>query len=122
MMFTNQSPDGYFSRVSGIDQKTLAHGERTLMAEFHLAKGSLLPAHSHPNEQTGYLISGRMIFTVNGRRYDARPGDAWCIAAGVEHSAEIIEDSVAVEVFSPVREDYLPDKTQQPTGQKEENA
>jgi hypothetical protein len=51
-----------------------------------------------------------MIFTVNGRRYDARPADAWCIAAGVEHSAEIIEDSVAVEVFSPVREDYLPYK------------
>lgn len=122
MMFTKQSPDGYFSRVSGIDQKTLAHGERTLMAEFHLAKGSLLPAHSHPNEQTGYLISGRMIFIAEGRRYDAHPGDAWCIAAGVEHSAEILEDSVAVEVFSPVREDYLPDKKEQPTGKKEETA
>lgn len=36
------------------------------------------------------------------------PGDSWCIPGGVEHSAEIAEDSVAVEVFSPVREDYLP--------------
>ena len=38
------------------------------------------------------------------------PGDSWCIPGHVEHRAEIIEDSVAIEVFSPVREDYLPDK------------
>ena len=36
------------------------------------------------------------------------PGDSWCIGGDVEHGAEILEDSVAVEVFSPVREDYLP--------------
>lgn len=109
-MFTRKNDDHYHSRVKGIDQKTLVHGEHTLLAEFHLQKGSVIPPHSHPNEQTGYLISGHMIFTVDGTRFDARPGDSWCIAAGVEHSAEIREDSVAVEVFSPVREDYLPGK------------
>lgn len=109
-MFYKKSNEGYYSRVKGIDQKTLAYGDRTLIAEFRLKKGSLLPVHSHPNEQTGYLISGHMIFLVGNERYDTLAGDSWCIPAGVEHSAEIIEDSVAVEVFSPVREDYLPDK------------
>jgi quercetin dioxygenase-like cupin family protein len=114
MMFNQQSKDGYHSRIKGIDQKTLVYGEKTLLAEFQLAKGSIVPNHFHPNEQTGYLVSGRMVFIAGNERYDALPGDSWCIAAGVEHRAEIIEDSVAVEVFSPVREDYLPDKNTMP--------
>jgi len=112
LMFTRKSNDHYHSRVPGIDQKTLVHGEKTLLAEFHLRKGSLIPMHSHPNEQTGYLISGSMVFVVGSERFEARPGDSWCIAAGVEHRAEILEDAVAIEVFAPVREDYLPDKEQ----------
>ncbi len=109
MMFCKKKSEGYYSRIAGIDQKTLVHGAKTLLAEFHLRKGALIPLHSHPNEQTGYLISGHMIFIVEGKRYDTYPGDSWCIAADVEHGAEVLEDSVAVEVFSPVRKDYLPE-------------
>ena len=110
MMFNQQSKDGYHSRIKGINQKTLVYGEKTLLTEFQFAKGSTVPSHFHPNEQTGYLVSGHMVFIAGNERYNALPGDSWCIAADVEHRAEIIEDSVAVEVFSPVREDYLPDK------------
>jgi quercetin dioxygenase-like cupin family protein len=109
-MFTKKNKSGYYSRIKGIEQKTLVYGEKTLLAEFLLKKGSLLPRHSHPNEQTGYLISGHMILTAGDEPYDCHAGDSWCIAAGVEHSAEVMEDTVAVEVFSPVRADYLPDK------------
>ncbi len=109
-MFYKKNGEGYHSRIRGIDQKTLVYGERTLLTEFRLKEGSIIPRHSHPNEQTGYLISGRMVFTVGDEEFDARAGDSWCIAAGVEHSADVIADSVAVEVFFPVREDYLPDK------------
>jgi quercetin dioxygenase-like cupin family protein len=110
MMFTKQSKIGYESRVKGIDQKTLVYGSRTLLAEFRLKKDAVLPRHSHPYEQTGYLVSGHMVFTVGNEQYDTHAGDSWCIPMNVDHSAEVIEDSVAVEVFSPVREDYLPDK------------
>lgn len=106
-MFKKASQDGYIPAVPGITRKTLVHGEKTLLGEFHLQKGSLLPSHSHPNEQTGYLVSGRMRLIVNGEPFEVEPGDSWCIAADVEHRAEILEDSVAVEVFSPVRADYL---------------
>jgi len=109
-MFNKKSKDGYHSRVKGIDQKTLVYGEKTLLTEFYLKKGAVIPTHSHPYEQTGYLVSGHMIFTVGNERYDAETGDSWCILMNVEHSAEVLEDSVAVELFSPVREDYLPDK------------
>lgn len=109
-MFNQKSKNGYQSRIKGVEQKTLVYGERTLMAEFLLKKGSLLPRHSHPYEQTGYLVSGHIVLTVGNERYDSQAGDSWCIPMGVKHSAEILEDTVAVEVFSPVREDYLPDK------------
>ena len=78
------------------------------MTEFRLAKGSVLPHHHHPHEQTGYLVSGRLRLLVDGNAYVCEPGDSWCIPGDIEHGAEIIEDAVAVEVFSPVREDYLP--------------
>jgi quercetin dioxygenase-like cupin family protein len=39
---------------------------------------------------------------------EAKPGDSWSIPGGTQHGAAILQDSVAIEVFSPVREDYLP--------------
>jgi len=78
------------------------------MAEFRLAQGAVIPLHRHPHEQTGYLVSGRILFTVDGQKQEAEAGDSWCIPPDVEHGAEAREDSLIVEVFSPVREDYLP--------------
>ncbi|MGD9972574.1 MAG: cupin domain-containing protein [Desulfatirhabdiaceae bacterium] len=66
------------------------------------------PRHTHPHEQTGYLISGRIRFTIGEDVLEAIPGDSWCIPGNMEHQADILENSVAIEVFSPVREDYLP--------------
>jgi quercetin dioxygenase-like cupin family protein len=95
--------------VPGIRMKTLCFGERTLMTEFRLAAESALPLHAHLHEQTGYLVSGHMILTIGEERHQMGAGDSWCIPGSVLHSAEAIEDAVAVEVFSPVREDYLPE-------------
>ena len=107
-MFTKRSKEGYLSRIPGIDQKTLVYGDKTLLAEFQMKKGAVLPKHSHPYEQTGYLVSGHIVLTAGTEVYDCRPGDSWCIPMNIEHSGDIMEDSVVVEIFSPVREDYLP--------------
>ena len=107
-MFNRKDKEGYKSPVEGIDMKTLVWGNKTLMTEFLLKKGSMLPVHKHPYEQTGYLVSGRIELKIGGEVHRTKPGDSWSIPENVEHGAEILEDSVAVEVFSPVREDYLP--------------
>lgn len=107
-MFTKKSDSGYITMMEGIDRKTLVHGEKTLLAEFHLEKGRTLPKHSHPNEQTGYLIKGRLQFNIGGEIFDTQAGDTWCIPADLEHGVEVLEDSLVIEVFSPVREDFLP--------------
>ena len=108
-MFHKSDSGGYKQMLEGIKIKTLVFGEKTLLTEFRLEKESKIPRHSHPHEQTGYLVSGRMLLFIGEETFETKAGDSWSIPGGVEHNAEIIEDSIAVEVFSPVREDYLPD-------------
>jgi quercetin dioxygenase-like cupin family protein len=107
-MFQPADNDAYREVLDKIRQKTLAYGEKTLMAEFWLAKEAILPRHSHPHEQIGYLVSGQLALTIDTTTYQVRPGDSWCIPGETEHNAVAIEESVAIEVFSPVREDYIP--------------
>lgn len=107
-MFKKRTDATYRPLMDGVALATLVYGEKTLMGQFSLAGGSELPLHHHPYEQTGYLISGRIVITIDGVDHEAVPGDSWCIGADVPHSARAIEDARALEVFSPVREDYLP--------------
>ena len=106
-MFYKKVDSGYMEPAQGVMLKTLVHGDRTSMCEFLVKKGAAVPGHTHPHEQTGYLVSGRLSLCIGEETFDATPGDSWCIPGDVEHSAEIIEDAVIVEAFSPVREDYL---------------
>ncbi len=108
-MFHKSDSSGYKQMLEGIKIKALVFGEKTLLTEFRLEKGAKIPRHSHPHEQTGYLVSGRMLLFIGKKTFETEAGDSWSIPGDVEHSAEIIEDSIAVEVFSPVREDYLPE-------------
>ena len=107
-MFAKHVLEGYKTPLPGIRMKTLCYGRRTLMTEFILERGSTLPSHAHSYEQTGYLVKGHIRLTIGSDQHDVLPGDSWCIPESIEHGAQILEDSVAIEVFSPVREDYLP--------------
>jgi quercetin dioxygenase-like cupin family protein len=109
LMFYKRVNSGYKQALEGVQLKTLVYGDKTLFTEFRLEKGSKLPRHRHPHEQTGYLVSGGIRLSIGDKMFEVSPGDSWCISADVEHGAEILMDSVAVEVFSPVREEYLPE-------------
>jgi quercetin dioxygenase-like cupin family protein len=109
-MFYKHGPDAYKQVLKGIKLKTLVFGDNTLLAEFRLKQGSQLPRHAHSQEQTGYLISGRIRLSIGNDISEMEPGDSWCVPSNIEHGAEILVDSVAIEVFSPIREDYLPKK------------
>lgn len=106
-MFEKQEDHGFTEIISGVNLKTLVYGNKSLMIEARFKKGAVIPPHSHPQEQTGYIVSGQMIFTVAGEQIEVQPGDSWNIHGDVEHSATAIEESVVIEVFSPVREDYM---------------
>ncbi|WP_029910543.1 cupin domain-containing protein [Pelobacter seleniigenes] len=107
-MFTKTSDRDYLQPADKIRMKTLVYGEKTLMSEFRLEQGAQLTRHSHPHEQTGYLVSGALRLTIGTDHYEVSPGDSWCIPADVEHQAEAVEQAVVIEVFAPLRKDYLP--------------
>jgi quercetin dioxygenase-like cupin family protein len=106
-MYGIDSPKGYHETAPGIHIKTIASGERVLMSKFSLDAGTELPLHSHPNEQIGYLLSGNIVLHIGDKSREIKPGDSWCVPSGTPHRADILEDSLALEIFSPVREDYL---------------
>lgn len=106
-MFGSSSQAGYVEVLPGIRIKTIVHGKASLMTEFLLQAGVQLPFHAHPQEQTGYLIEGRIKLHVGDEHRIMNPGDSWCIPANITHGAEILENSRALEVFAPLREDYL---------------
>lgn len=107
-MFVKHAEDDYVVASPGVARRTLAYGSATLVAEFRLTAGHELPTHSHPHEQSGYLVRGRIRLRIGDDEHEVAPGDSWSIPGGIEHGASVVEDSIAVEVFAPVREDYLP--------------
>lgn len=106
-MFTKHDDTGYNEVLPDIRMKVLVHGADTMMTEFLLKKYSVLPEHNHFHEQTGYLVSGKMLLTIGEEAFEVNAGDSWNVASNVSHKAEILEDSVVIEVFHPVRDDFL---------------
>jgi len=76
------------------------------MVEITFEKGSTITRHSHPHEQIGCLIKGRLQFELGDEKADLGTGDSWVVPGNTEHAATALEDSLVVEVFSPVREEY----------------
>jgi quercetin dioxygenase-like cupin family protein len=107
-MIATHDGQAWRTPIPGIRMRSLCHGDRTLMTEFRLTADAELPVHAHPHEQTGYLVSGALRLTVGDETRDVGPGDSWCVPGDVLHGAHVLAESVAIEVFSPVREDYLP--------------
>ncbi len=77
------------------------------IARFEIRKGAAVPEHSHPNEQIATIQSGSVRFTVGGETVILRAGESLSIPPNVPHSAEALEDSTAVETFSPPRRDWM---------------
>lgn len=107
-MIKKADQDGFNEMITGVRLKSLVHGAATHLTEVRFIKGAMVPEHQHPHEQTGYLISGSLRFFGPGEDTVVTPGDCWNFASGTPHGAEALEDSVVIEVFSPIREDYLP--------------
>lgn len=105
-MFGIASENGFVNILPGIKIKTLCYGQSMLMTEFRLLAGTELPKHEHPFEQTGYLVKGNITLVIGESHRNILPGDSWSIPEGVSHSAKVLEDSVALEVFNPARDDY----------------
>jgi len=94
--------------LEGIERRTLTYGENMLLVEFTVRAGAIFPEHQHTCEQIGYLCKGSGRLWIGEECQEIVPGASWCIPGNVSHKAEFFEDSIALDIFHPVREDYLP--------------
>lgn len=91
----------------GVNFIVLSHGEKSMVTKMLYRSTDNVPMHSHPNEQSGYIVSGKYRLRFNEYDQILESGDSYTIPANVEHSLEIIDAGEVVDVFTPPREDYL---------------
>jgi len=89
--------------------RRLITGDEMMIAHVYLAKGAIVPRHSHHNEQITYILEGKLRFTLGDgdETVDVAAGEVLTIPAHVPHMAEALEDTLDVDVFHPPRQDWL---------------
>ena len=90
--------------------RRLITGDRMMLAHVYLAKGSIVPQHSHENEQITYILEGALHFWIGAdgeQEIVVRAGEVLHIPSNVPHKAQALEDTLDVDVFSPPRQDWL---------------
>ncbi|MBN1189899.1 MAG: cupin domain-containing protein [Dehalococcoidales bacterium] len=91
----------------GITRRMLAHDPALMLTEHTLEKGAVLPDHSHPHVQLVFLRSGRLMIEMAGEKLEVVEGDSLAIPSGIPHKVTALEESSALDMFSPAREDYM---------------
>jgi quercetin dioxygenase-like cupin family protein len=84
--------------------------ERVTIARFELKGGGVVPRHAHENEQVSIVLSGALLFRFDGREVTVRSGEVMQIPGNAAHEVVVLEDSLVIDVFSPIRQDWI-DKT-----------
>ena len=97
-------------QVKGAHRRTLVDGERMMIIEWTMEPGTEVPLHEHLHEQSGYIVSGEMVFQCRGEYHRLTAGMAYLVTGHEPHGAHFHEPTVVVDIFSPPREDYRGDK------------
>ena len=83
------------------------HTATQTLSLVELTKGAILPTHSHPHSQISQVVEGEFQLTISGKTKICKPGDVAIMESNEEHSGKAITDCKILDIFCPVREDYL---------------
>ena len=94
--------------ADGIERQMI-WGERLMVCRLRFAPGVVTAVHSHPHEQFTLVASGRVLFTIEDQVREVSAGDVLHFPPGVRHGATMLDQEVVlIDIFSPIREDFLP--------------
>lgn len=102
-----KSKDAKRREFKGVSFEVLAVGDNSMVTKMNYKKGDKVPPHAHPNEQSGYVISGEYKIQYGTHHEILMAGDSYCIPENLEHSWEVITSGEVIDVFTPPREEYL---------------
>ena len=94
-------------KVTEMISRKIVSGEREMLAQIYLKRGALVPIHTHDSEQMTYILQGALRFLVDGEEIIVREGEVLHIPSRLPHQAEALEDTLELDVFSPVRAEWL---------------
>lgn len=102
-----KSVDAQAKEFKGVSFDVLAVGEKSMITKMNYKQGDYASIHSHPNEQSGYVISGKYNIVIGDDEALITSGDSYVIPENIPHSVTVIEEGIIIDVFTPVRKDYL---------------
>jgi quercetin dioxygenase-like cupin family protein len=94
-------------KVTEMISRKIVSGEREMLAQIYLKRGALVPIHTHDSEQMTYILQGSLRFLVAGEEIIVREGEVLHIPSRLPHQAEALEDTLELDVFSPVRAEWM---------------
>jgi quercetin dioxygenase-like cupin family protein len=94
-------------KVTEMISRKIVTGEREMVAQIYLKRGALVPMHKHESEQMTYILQGALKFLIDGEDIIVREGEVLHIPSWVPHQAEALEDTFEIDIFSPIRQDWL---------------
>src|SRR5580765_3569734 len=95
-------------RLGPLLERRYITGEHITLAQFFLARGCVVPKHSHASEQMTHVVRGKLRLRLGpdlAEQVEVGPGEVLLIPPDVPHDAEALEDTMALDAFSPIRED-----------------
>lgn len=87
--------------------RQVVHTETMTVARIHLREGARVPRHEHPHEQVATVLEGRLRFTVGDEEHLVSAGESVIVPGGIPHEVEALAESLVLDVFSPVRDDWV---------------
>src|ERR1700742_3635714 len=87
--------------------RKIISGEKAMVAQVFLAKGAIVPEHFHESEQITYILEGALEFELEGKKVVVSKGQVLRIPSNVPHRAVALEDTLDLDIFSPIRQDWL---------------
>ena len=94
-------------KVTEMISRKIITGEREMVTQIYLKRGAIVPMHSHESEQMTYVLQGALRFLIGGEEMTVREGEVLHIPSWIEHQAEALDDTFELDVFSPIRQDWL---------------
>src|SRR6267142_2183085 len=93
--------------MSDLISRKVISGEKAMVAQVFLKKDAVVPEHHLESEQITYIVEGALRFELEGKEVVVRKGEVLRIPSNVPHRAVALEDTVDLDIFSPIRVDWL---------------
>jgi quercetin dioxygenase-like cupin family protein len=91
----------------GVLRQILGYNDQLMMVKVKFDKGAIGSLHGHPHSQTTYCAGGVFEFVIGAEKKVIREGDSLFINPDIQHSALCLEEGILIDVFNPLRKDFL---------------